>query len=113
MHAHPVAGGPLLLFLLGGHLVPFLIVLVLNFLPAVVAFARGHHHPWAILILNLLFGWTVIGWVGCLIWALVGSTGRRLTGPPGSYVGVISPDGLWQWDGRHWVPRSGPAPPPR
>ena len=39
-------------------------------LPAVVAAQRKHHQANAIAAVNLFFGWTLIGWVGCLIWAL-------------------------------------------
>ena len=39
------------------------------FLPAIVAGARRAQHFAAIFLLNLLFGWTVIGWFGTLIWA--------------------------------------------
>ena len=39
-------------------------------LPAITAWYRSHHNTAAILALNLLLGWTVIGWIGALIWAL-------------------------------------------
>jgi ABC-type transport system involved in cytochrome c biogenesis permease component len=51
-----------------------LIVLVLFFgiylLPTWIAFSRQHHNRGAILALNLLLGWTFLGWVGALVWAL-------------------------------------------
>jgi H+/Cl- antiporter ClcA len=40
------------------------------FAPAVIAFARRHRERWAISALNLVFGWTVIGWIGAFVWAL-------------------------------------------
>ena len=40
------------------------------FLPAYLAYTHGHHNTVAIFALNLLLGWTVIGWVGALVWAL-------------------------------------------
>jgi hypothetical protein len=43
---------------------------VLYFLPAIVAFARSKRDAVSILVLNLLLGWTVIGWVIALVWAL-------------------------------------------
>ncbi|MBV8207850.1 MAG: superinfection immunity protein [Acidobacteria bacterium] len=43
---------------------------VLYFLPAIVAFARGKGDALAILALNFFLGWTAIGWVIALIWAL-------------------------------------------
>jgi T4 superinfection immunity protein len=39
------------------------------FLPAIVAGARRARHFGGIFIIDLLFGWTVIGWLGTLIWA--------------------------------------------
>ena len=41
------------------------------FLPAIVAGARRARNFAAIFLLNLLFGWTGIGWFGTLIWACV------------------------------------------
>ena len=37
--------------------------------PAVIATARHHHNAGAIFALNLLLGWTLLGWVGALVWA--------------------------------------------
>jgi len=44
----------------------------LHFLPAVIGFVRGHQSKWAIFALNLLLGWTLIGWIVALIWSLTG-----------------------------------------
>jgi hypothetical protein len=43
---------------------------VLYFLPAIVAFARSKRDAVSILVLNLFLGWTAIGWVIALVWAL-------------------------------------------
>jgi hypothetical protein len=43
---------------------------VMYFLPSIVALARSKRDITAILLLNLLLGWTVIGWVVALIWAV-------------------------------------------
>jgi len=43
---------------------------VLYFLPAIVGFARSKRDAVSILVLNLFLGWTAIGWVIALIWAL-------------------------------------------
>lgn len=45
------------------------ISLVAYLLPAITAWYRSHHNAMAIGMLNLLLGWTVIGWIGALIWA--------------------------------------------
>lgn len=36
-------------------------------LPTIIAFARKHRQRFAILLLNLLTGWTIIGWIGALV----------------------------------------------
>lgn len=54
--------------------VVFYLVMVLSwalyFIPAVVAFLRAHHSKVAILTLNILLGWTGIGWIVALVWSL-------------------------------------------
>lgn len=39
------------------------------FLPSLVAFLRQHKNKLAIFLLNLLLGWTVLGWVVSLVWS--------------------------------------------
>jgi ABC-type transport system involved in cytochrome c biogenesis permease component len=41
------------------------------FFPTLMAFLNRHHNTAAIFILNLFFGWTLLGWVAALIWAYV------------------------------------------
>jgi hypothetical protein len=49
----------------------WLFFLVLAYtLPLLVAWLRKHHNADAIGVLNLLLGWTLIGWVVSLVWAL-------------------------------------------
>lgn len=47
-----------------------IIILVLYFIPAVIGIARQKRNAGAILVLNLFLGWTVVGWVVALVWAL-------------------------------------------
>jgi hypothetical protein len=49
-----------------------LLFLGIHFLPAFVAVVREHRHAGLIFVLNLLLGWTVIGWIILLVWACVG-----------------------------------------
>ncbi len=51
----------------------FLIFLLfaLYFTPAITAIIRNHHEVGAIFLLNLLLGWTVIGWVGAAVWSVM------------------------------------------
>lgn len=43
---------------------------VLYFLPTIIAFARNKRDTTAILLLNFFLGWTAIGWVIALVWAV-------------------------------------------
>jgi hypothetical protein len=49
-----------------------LLLLGIHFLPSFVAFIREQRHAVLILVLNIFFGWTIIGWLVLLIWAAVG-----------------------------------------
>ena len=39
-------------------------------IPSFLALARDHRNAWAIVATNVLLGWTAIGWVVALVWAL-------------------------------------------
>jgi hypothetical protein len=45
--------------------------LVLYFLPLIVAKTRDHRQVLAIGVLNVLAGWTLVGWVVALVWACI------------------------------------------
>lgn len=51
----------------GGNGVGAVLILGLYFIPSYIA--RNKHNADAIMVLNLLLGWTLIGWVIALIWA--------------------------------------------
>lgn len=46
------------------------LVLVLYFIPSVVAYKVKHRNMTAIIVLNIFAGWTFVGWVVALVWAL-------------------------------------------
>jgi hypothetical protein len=46
-----------------------LLVLATYFLPTIVATVRNHPATLPIFLLNLSLGWTLLGWVGALIWS--------------------------------------------
>jgi hypothetical protein len=48
-----------------------LIFLPLYFIPSIIARFRHKRNVAAIFALNLLLGWTFIGWVVALVWALI------------------------------------------
>ena len=43
--------------------------LLLYGVPTIIAYNRDHHNQIAIFVLNLLLGWTFLGWVIALVWA--------------------------------------------
>lgn len=49
----------------------FVVLLLLYFAPALVAKFRRHRNFVAIAVLNLLVGWTLIGWIVLLGWSLL------------------------------------------
>lgn len=45
------------------------VMVALYFLPAIIAYKRNHHNRLAILVMDLLVGWSFIGWAIALVWA--------------------------------------------
>lgn len=46
------------------------VAMVVYFVPCLVGSRRNHRNAMPIFILNLLLGWTFVGWVGALVWAM-------------------------------------------
>src|SRR5262245_55278826 len=68
--ARPQNNSSVILLLIS--LVPTIIASIpLYFLPTIIASIRRHRNRMAIGALNLLLGWTVIGWVAALVWAFI------------------------------------------
>jgi len=40
------------------------------FLPTIIAMARSKRDSFSIFLLNLLLGWSVIGWIVALVWSV-------------------------------------------
>ena len=45
-------------------------LIALHLLPGIIATRRHHRSALAIWLVNICFGWTLIGWVVALVWAL-------------------------------------------
>jgi len=43
---------------------------VMYFLPSLIAALRNKKDVLRIMLVNFLLGWSVIGWIVCLVWAL-------------------------------------------
>lgn len=48
-------------------------LLFFYFLPTIVAYKREHRSMNAIAVIDILFGWTLIGWLWAMIWSLTGN----------------------------------------
>jgi len=53
-----------------------IILAVLYFAPSIVAWSR-HHQAMSVTVVNLFFGWTLIGWVIALVMAVRDKPDRR------------------------------------
>jgi hypothetical protein len=42
------------------------------FTPTIIAFNKKHKYRWIIFLINVVFGSTLIGWFGALIWSVAG-----------------------------------------
>ncbi|MCX5667381.1 MAG: superinfection immunity protein [Candidatus Omnitrophica bacterium] len=51
-------------------LLAIVLIFAFYFLPTLVAFLKQHKNKLAIFLLNLLLGWTVLGWVVSLVWSV-------------------------------------------
>jgi len=52
-------------------IIPVLFLIALYMLPSIIAGYNSHPKLNAIIILNVLTGWTFFGWVGALLWAIL------------------------------------------
>lgn len=50
----------------------------LYFVPTIVAATRKHHNTPAVFVLNLLLGWTFIGWVAAMVWSVTATESSRV-----------------------------------
>jgi len=95
-------------------------------IPTIVAFVRNHPSKFAILMVNFFFGWTFVGWLISLVWALGSTTGNvqqvvvhttnvmntAVASPPPPQPRVGDVMNGHRFDGTSWVPLQPPAPPP-
>ncbi|MGH9643680.1 MAG: superinfection immunity protein [Terriglobales bacterium] len=51
------------------------------FLPAMLAYQWRHRNRGAILVLNFILGWTVLGWIAALVWCSTSNVENKVTPP--------------------------------
>jgi hypothetical protein len=54
-----------------------IVALAIYFLPTTIARKRGLATTGALFWVNLFFGWTLIGWLFCILWAATGATAAQ------------------------------------
>ena len=65
---------------------------LIYFAPAILALIRGHVSFWAILVLNVALGWTLLGWFVALIWSLAGASKPLFARPAPLLAEAFAPD---------------------
>ncbi|SBW05870.1 hypothetical protein KL86APRO_12036 [uncultured Alphaproteobacteria bacterium] len=53
------------------------LILAAYFLPALIGYARHHLNAHAIAVLNITLGWTALGWIAALVWAMTNAKKRK------------------------------------
>ena len=55
------------------------LALSLYMLPTIIAMTRSHPNTASIFVINLLLGWSILGWAGALAWAVIQIKPNRMT----------------------------------
>ncbi len=63
--------------MLTDNLVLLIVFGLIYLLPGIVAAMRNHNNWLAIQVLNVLLGWTLIGWVVAMVWAFTASDSEK------------------------------------
>ena len=56
----------------------FLALFVFYWLPTIIAIARHTHSALGVAALNFFLGWTIVGWVLALLWALAAGPAQQV-----------------------------------
>jgi hypothetical protein len=56
-------------------MVAFIVAAGIYVLPALLAWSMGSPQRVAITLVDLLLGWTILGWIAALIWAIMSGNG--------------------------------------
>jgi hypothetical protein len=59
-----------------------LVLLIVYFMPWIVAMSRNHKNTAAVFVVYLFLGWTLIGWVVALVWSMLHGQSKAITTPP-------------------------------
>ena len=53
------------------------ILAIIYFIPTVISIIKKHTYKLYIICINIILGWTLIGWLVCLIWSLIDNKKNR------------------------------------
>lgn len=81
-------------------LVVLVLLLALYFLPTAIASSRDHNNLGPIFLLNLILGWTLVGWVVALVWSVANPPG-----PPPAKRSPPRSEGGWEAPPERYVSR--------
>ncbi len=102
-----------------GALIAFIFLSALYFMPTIVAVGRGKANAAAIGALNFFLGWSVIGWIVSLVWALAADAPTQYINvqqnaymPPGGPYPPGTYDPRYAQQPHGTDPRYAPGPPP-
>ncbi|MDO9465196.1 MAG: superinfection immunity protein [bacterium] len=56
----------------------YCICFLIYFIPTFVAFSRDHENKGWITLVNIIIGWTGLGWLAVLLWAGLGNKAQRI-----------------------------------
>jgi hypothetical protein len=61
----------------GMSVVLIIFIIIGYFIPTVIASSRSHNNCAPIFLVNMIFGWTFLGWFIALIWAFTSNVNRK------------------------------------
>jgi hypothetical protein len=65
--------------------------IVVYFIPVMIAVARKHRKVTSIFLVNLFFGWSILGWIFALVWALRANAPPEAVSIPSALPTTTSP----------------------
>jgi Superinfection immunity protein len=67
------------------------LAIVVYFIPVMIAVARRHRKVTSIFLVNLFFGWSILGWIFALVWALRANVPPEAVSMPSTLPTTTSP----------------------
>ena len=71
-------------------LIGVLVLIALYLVPTFIAAMRHHHNVVAIAALNILLGWSFIGWIAAFVWALTSPSQPAVIVNTGTGTGTVA-----------------------